>query len=858
MSYIINDIEIDTEQLELRHAGNAVAIQKKVFELLVFLIRNRERALSKDEIQAAVWPNTIVSETALTRAILKARRALNDDAQTQALIKTVHGVGYRFIGDVQESSLSPNLRHQAEWRTERRNDLLRALTAYGAIAWLGNQMAAMVWEAFEFDKVMLQMLLAISLAGLPVVLAFTWWFRFTPNGLSRRDSKHVIEKASGSIRFYSLVLGALLLGISATVYWGQRDNLPPADNIDRVAILPLINSTGNSEHNWTSLGLMSLFNQQIRSARLATVPVKKVIDIVGEVSTGFTITPELADSFQRIQGANTLVLPELYVDNEDVLSLKLTIFNKGESERIKTRGNLIPTELAQIAGRDLVSLLKPQYPAGRFLAGISEDPFVNELYSRGMYQELSGNLEQARNLFKAAYTQDPDFFYAGYEYAQTTRMLGFFEEAEQLFAAFYDDAVKNKEAKQIVLLSNAFGILHDLKGDLDKAETLYKKGIQVAADNQLHEGGGNLLFNYAIIEKNRGNLLSARNLLGQAATAYQKDRISVSGSLYITLGNVAVNEGDLYEAGQNYEKARTQFIEQQSLSGEAIALSNLSWLAQQEKRFDDSLNYMDQSIEIRKRTSDKVGLIKGLIRQADLQYAMGEFDACAETTEQILNDAHVQDENDLLATALAFRGMLAFEQNEFDRAIKDMSRVIDIRVSRQDVSGQLRMSNLLAKVYIAQKQYEQAESLLNTTLAEARTKGFASIESNALRFLAQTARLRDGLAAGAASYAKLLSELRSNSDPTVERTVAIDYAQILMELDDLDAAAGILGSLTDAEPDRQLLLAQAEFAYKNSLQKDALSLMLAAKEISRQRWTQSNENRLADYSNSIETMIQQL
>jgi len=815
MSYIIGDIELDTEQLELRRGVEVLAVQKKVFELLLFLINNRDRALTKDEIQAAVWPGTIVSETALTRAILKARRALNDDAQTQALIKTVHGVGYRFIGDVEEASLGSKFRHQTKWRTERRNDLLRVLTAYGAIAWLGNQMAAMVWEAFEFDKLMLQMLLAISLAGLPLALGFTWWFRFTPTGLSRRDSKHVIEKATTSFKFYSIILGALFIGLSATVYWGQRDSSVSADNSQRIAILPLINNTGNKEHDWTSLGLMSLLNQQIRSARLITVPVKKVINIVGETSTASMVTNKLIDNFKRVQGAHILVLPELFVQNE-TLNLKLTIFNKGESETIQTQGDLIPTELAQRAGRDLVSFIKPQYPAGRYLAGISEDPFVNELYSRGMYQELSGNLEQARNLFKAAHVQDPDFFYAGYEYAQTTRLLGFFEEAEQLYAVFYANAEKNNEAKQIVMLCNAMGVLYDLKGDLDKAETLYKRGIQVAAENQIYEGGGNLLFNNAIIEKKRGNLLNARNLLGQATTAYQKANISVSGSLYITMGNVAVNEGDLHEAGQNYEKARNQFVEQQSQSGEAIALSNLSWLAQQEKRFDDSLKYMDESIEIRKRTSDRVGLIKGLIRQADLQYAMGEFDACAETTAQILENQHSFEENDLHATALAFKGMLAFEKGDFSQAIEDMLQVIIIRVSRQDLSGQLRMQNLLATVYMKQGEYTHAESLLSSTLEKARTRNMASIEASALLHKAQIVRARDGLAAGAHSYSDLLTTLRSRSDPRMERTVAIEYAQILMDQDNLGAASGLLASLTHADPDRALLLAQAEFAYRNN------------------------------------------
>ncbi|MGI9292857.1 MAG: winged helix-turn-helix domain-containing protein, partial [Pseudomonadales bacterium] len=100
--YCFGEYQLDVGRQELRHANETVPVQRKVLDILVFLISNRHRAVSKDELQDAVWPDTIVAETSLTRAILKARRAINDDAQEQFLIKTLHGHGYRFVGEVVE------------------------------------------------------------------------------------------------------------------------------------------------------------------------------------------------------------------------------------------------------------------------------------------------------------------------------------------------------------------------------------------------------------------------------------------------------------------------------------------------------------------------------------------------------------------------------------------------------------------------------------------------------------------------------------------------------------------------------------------------------------------------------------
>ena len=195
-SYDFNVLSLDVASRELTADGRNVDIQRRVLDLLVYLIEHRDRAVGKEELQDAVWPGTIVTETALTRAVMKARRAVGDDATNQAVIKTVHGHGYRFVAEIKPRQAQG---HTTKPNEERRRQLIRVVTAYGAIAWLLNQAAAMVWEAFEFDKFPIQMLLGASLALLPIVLVITWVYRFTPSGLKRRDELRRSQRTDATV-----------------------------------------------------------------------------------------------------------------------------------------------------------------------------------------------------------------------------------------------------------------------------------------------------------------------------------------------------------------------------------------------------------------------------------------------------------------------------------------------------------------------------------------------------------------------------------------------------------------------------------------------------------------------------------
>ncbi|HEX6997193.1 MAG TPA: alpha/beta fold hydrolase [Gammaproteobacteria bacterium] len=92
---------LDSRARELRRDGQLVPIEHRAFDMLLYLIEHRDRAVSKDDLQENIWPRMILTESALTRCVMKARRAVGDDSQRQGIIKTVHGHGYRFVAPIQ-------------------------------------------------------------------------------------------------------------------------------------------------------------------------------------------------------------------------------------------------------------------------------------------------------------------------------------------------------------------------------------------------------------------------------------------------------------------------------------------------------------------------------------------------------------------------------------------------------------------------------------------------------------------------------------------------------------------------------------------------------------------------------------
>ena len=98
--YRFGKFQVDDEAFRLTADGLTVALEPKTLRVLLFLLRNRSRLIRKSEILDAVWLETSVTESALTRSIGLLRKALEDDSREPRFIETVPAAGYRFISEV--------------------------------------------------------------------------------------------------------------------------------------------------------------------------------------------------------------------------------------------------------------------------------------------------------------------------------------------------------------------------------------------------------------------------------------------------------------------------------------------------------------------------------------------------------------------------------------------------------------------------------------------------------------------------------------------------------------------------------------------------------------------------------------
>jgi DNA-binding winged helix-turn-helix (wHTH) protein/Tfp pilus assembly protein PilF len=103
MRYRFGAFELDEGQYVLRRDGQHVHVEPRVLDVLFFLVRNRDRVVSREELLESVWKTRYIGESALSRSIMQARKAVNSGAAGDA-IKTLHRRGYRFIAPVEEAS----------------------------------------------------------------------------------------------------------------------------------------------------------------------------------------------------------------------------------------------------------------------------------------------------------------------------------------------------------------------------------------------------------------------------------------------------------------------------------------------------------------------------------------------------------------------------------------------------------------------------------------------------------------------------------------------------------------------------------------------------------------------------------
>src|SRR6185295_12427297 len=104
--YRLDGIEIDSGRMCLNRDGQEPHLRQKTFQVLLYLLEQRHRLITKDELIDHVWQDTAVTDNALEQCLAEIRKVLGDDSRNPRFIKTVPRAGYRFIATVEEGEFS--------------------------------------------------------------------------------------------------------------------------------------------------------------------------------------------------------------------------------------------------------------------------------------------------------------------------------------------------------------------------------------------------------------------------------------------------------------------------------------------------------------------------------------------------------------------------------------------------------------------------------------------------------------------------------------------------------------------------------------------------------------------------------
>ncbi len=380
--YRFEDVEVDLTRGCIFRDGKELHLRKKAFAVLVQLIENPERLVSKDELFANIWNGTAVTDGVLVQCIKEIRRAIGDDTHQPRFIKTVPKSGYRFIGKVQ----TPNSESQ-----QRIGAKIVATT-------IGTPVAEAA-RTFETKKALFS-----SYNG-------AFWHYFV--------AATVIA---------TLALGAVFYFGWNSLAGGVRSQRP--DGRQTIAVMFFENRSKNGEFDWLREGLADMFGAGLSRSEKLTVlgrnqlhdlmdrsrerydpsSIESAAEIARQAKADYFITGSFAQIGERIRidiqlydgltlqpkATETLTVekPEQLLTEIDLLSLK-----------ISNRLNAVPSEK-----RDLGSVMTNNLEAYRY-------------YSLAIGKAQALRSAEAIDLLEKAVALDPEFAMAhariGYVYAVT-------------------------------------------------------------------------------------------------------------------------------------------------------------------------------------------------------------------------------------------------------------------------------------------------------------------------------------------------------------------------------------------------------------------------------------------------------
>jgi DNA-binding winged helix-turn-helix (wHTH) protein/tetratricopeptide (TPR) repeat protein len=746
-----DDCVFDPGRRELRRDGELVPLEPKVFALLLYLIEQRHRAVDKDEIQDAVWSGTIVSETALTRAIMKARRAVGDSADTQTVIRTVHGHGYQFIGTPSDETdaTEPADRDSTSWRS-RLFAVAIAMTLIGFITYL--------WP----DKSQPE---SVHLAIMPVEnLTDDSEYDWTRLGLLGFANELVTQSSDLSVmRLSDAIRFAETKGLpddaSATEDLDELRNIYGASHLLRIRLeqntgtlrlsYALHNSDGDVERG-TMVGPepTALLRGMIRSItsmlddqagmnnEITVITEDAFINEAYSRGLAFSLEGRCADALQlfevvrsatesitraHYEWANCARILGRWQDAEAAFVEILETLPEEPATTLRALAHHgLGTVYIRTGRRDAaretlhLGLEVAQQASDRIAQGMILNNLAIDANNRREYDEARALLARAT----VAYTEAEQGILPGQlpaSLANIDMAEGKFEQAEQHLTQALEAFRATGDRRSEAMMLNNYGYLRRIQGRTDEAEPLHLESLAIRREIGDRVGEGRILGMLSGLYGKDGRFDEARTTASEAyEIAREANDLLFMATSLVQLGNADVGEGQLDAARENYTEAKAMF---EGINDTSRAAQVAVRLAQVDIRDDDIVSAqerVDEVLELALREALHEPAIEAMELRGDIAGRQGDpagaIDAYQQTLRQIDETGFVINRN-RVTVKLANR---LLDENELAKAEPLIGKLIEVG----DSASALRVRARYAELQNDSARAAELMELLKETFAD--------------------------------------------------------------------------------------------------------------------------------------------
>ena len=627
-TYRFGDFTLTASTRELKRGALPVAISPRAFDCLAYLIEHRDRAVGKDELVAAIWERVDVSDTQLGQTVLRARRAVNDDGQTQHVIRTVSRFGYRWVADVAIVESGAHTPIVATMPVTNEHHIDESTTEAAAIE--------------------------------PPLRA---------------------DDTTSTRRFTLAAIAACLLVAVAAIVFAPRmlktDTSPlsiATSEPTGAVVLPL-HVAASENDAWLRLGVMDLIAERLRAGGLAVPPSENTVALLQDLKDDDSAA--VTSAIRRVAPASLIVSGDIARDGE-----RWTI----DLRAVAADGTALTVDSAQ---RDALDAARDA--ADRLLGRLGrahppEPAYTNEVQQRLQRAQaamLGNDLDAAR----AILISDPDLAHAepelSYRLAMVDFRAGAYARAEASLTSLLSEPAANDPSFRARVLDGR-GAVRIRQDNYSGAESDYDAAIALLNDHGNAPELGRALTGRGVSRAMRRNFAPALADLGQARVQLEEagDTLAIA-RVDTDQAALEMNRDRPQEAIGYLEKAATVFERYGAINELMETLASLASNHMVLLQPADALAASDRSWALATRVTDPNQHLNLIEDRVDAFIALGRLREAGALLSTLPADA--TGANPFVARRLpALRARLARAQGDDGAAAAQARRALALPAPSDD------------------------------------------------------------------------------------------------------------------------------------------------------------------------------